>query len=85
MGQCPDCPRLGITVNGPVRCCLEQRDAERVIAVAAEREAFLEADRLDSLMLRIPGRDATKGEVTHKLAKDMNRKERRAFQSARNR
>lgn len=40
---------------------------------------------IDTLLLRIPGRSAAAGEVTHKLFKDMNRKERRAFLSARSR
>lgn len=87
MGQCPNCPRLigyGATAAHS-SCCLDAQDRQHVIAVGAERDALLEADRLDSMMLRIPGRRAEIGEVTHKLPKDMNRKERRAFQSSRRR
>jgi len=37
---------------------------------------------LDKIMYRIPGRSAARGEVTHKMFKDMNRKERRAITSS---
>jgi hypothetical protein len=36
----------------------------------------------DMRVYRIPGRDADKGEITHKLWGDLNRKERRAVRSA---
>lgn len=36
---------------------------------------------IDTMLMRIPGRSAARGEVTHKTISQMNRKERRAFQS----
>lgn len=35
----------------------------------------------DDMLIRIPGRSAARGEITHKRFKDMNRKERRAMMS----
>jgi hypothetical protein len=43
------------------------------------------APDFDTIMYRIPGRSAARGEVTHKMFKDMNRKERRAIISGKQR
>lgn len=37
----------------------------------------------DTIRLAIPGRSAARGEITHKIFADMNRKERRALLSNR--
>lgn len=40
---------------------------------------------LSDMLLPIPGRSAARGEVAHKKFADMNRKERRAFNSSKSR
>lgn len=80
MGQCWDCPRLGSFTCGPSRCCMDG-PSQTYTLVAEERRSFNYARNLDSLLLPIPGRSASRGEVTHKKFADMNRKERRAFHS----
>jgi len=35
----------------------------------------------EDILMRIPGRNSERGEITHKFFKDMNRKERRALMS----
>jgi hypothetical protein len=42
-------------------------------------------DYIEEMFYRIPGRDSRRGEVTHKLWRDMNRQERRAVAASRNR
>ena len=65
-------------------------DIKRTIDKAAMGLAMLysptqtpdfQSDISDTLMIRIPGRSAARGEVTHKTFKQMNRAERRAVAS----
>jgi hypothetical protein len=47
----------------------------------ADREVYTEPE----MIYRIPGRDAARGEITHKVWRDMNRQERRAIVASRQR
>lgn len=80
MGQCSDCPRL---TDAAARCCMD--GAVQIYSHEGERLDTLAKRKSYDLLLPIPGRSAARGEVTHKLAKDMNRKERRAFNSNKSR
>lgn len=84
MGQCIDCPRI-TDRTGMSRCCMDDQMRGYTFDVAREREALQARDKSDTLLLRIPGRSAERGEVTHKAFKDMNRAERRAFLSNKSR
>ncbi len=76
MSSCPDCPNLsGVTSKREVCCC------DVVPKVYAQRAPERRAEDEDSMLLRIPGRLASLGEITHKPVSQMNRKERAAFQS----
>lgn len=79
MGQCWNCPNLTPTATaaGRAKCCQDSH-VIYTLSVQEERERALSSD---SLMLRIPGRSAERGEITHKRFADMNRKERRAVLS----
>lgn len=80
MGQCVDCPRL---TDAVARCCMDEPMRGYTFDVARERDALMTMTKSDSMLFRIPGRSAERGEVTHKKFADMNRKERRAFLSGR--
>lgn len=53
----------------------------QIISYALDIRASDPPPNTDEMLMRIPGRNADRGEVTHKRFKDMNRKERRALLS----
>lgn len=82
MGQCIDCPRL---TDAVARCCLDEPVRSYTFKVEDKRQHYSARDISDTMLMRIPGRSAERGEVTHKTFKQMNRKERRIIASNKSR
>lgn len=85
MGQCYNCPRLSPTATVALTKCCMDVGYSYTLSFREERDTLAREMASDTLMLRIPGRSAARGEVTHKKFADMNRKERRAFLSGQKR
>lgn len=82
---CAGCPRIvpnnTTATRALYQCCMDRP----IFQVVNVTDYELPREQSDTLLLRIPGRSAARGEITHKKFADMNRKERRAFLSGQKR